>query len=73
MLTAAGLIQGTAWHNGETVYRVLPQIAPFMASRAALGVFILTGSLVGLFNLFMTLRHGRVMEVQQLRHAEEAA
>ena len=73
VLTAAGLIQGTAWHNGETVYRVLPQIAPFMASRAALGVFILTGSLVGLFNLFMTLRHGRVMEVQQLRHAEEAA
>lgn len=72
VLTAAGLVQGTAWHNGETVYRVLPQLSPFMASRAALGLFILTGSLVGLFNLLMTLSRGKVMEVQQLRQAEEA-
>ena len=73
VLTAAGLVQGSAWHNGETVYRVLPELVPFMASRAALGIFILTGSLVGLFNLFMTLRHGREVEVQQLQRAEEAA
>jgi cytochrome c oxidase cbb3-type subunit 1 len=73
VLTAAGLIQGSAWHNGETVLRVLPQLAPFYVSRAALGIFILTGALVGIFNIYMTLRHGRELEVQQLRRAEEAA
>jgi cytochrome c oxidase cbb3-type subunit 1 len=73
VLTAAGLIQGSAWHNGETVLRVLPQLAPFYVSRAALGIFILTGALVGVFNLFMTLRHGRELEAQQLRRVEEAA
>ena len=73
VLTAAGLIQGSAWNNGETVYRVLPELAPFMASRAALGIFILTGALVGIFNLFMTLRQGRELEVAELQRAEEAA
>jgi cytochrome c oxidase cbb3-type subunit I len=73
VLTAAGLIQGSAWHNGETVYRVLPELSPFMVCRAALGIFILTGAVVGLFNLVMTLRQGREVAVQQLRAAEEAA
>jgi cytochrome c oxidase cbb3-type subunit 1 len=26
VLTIAGLIQGNAWLNGETIYRVLPEI-----------------------------------------------
>ena len=42
---------GEAWNNGETVYRVLPELAPYMISRAALGIFILTAALVGLYNL----------------------
>lgn len=58
VLTIAGLIQGSAWNNGETVYRVLPQIFPYMLARAALGIFIVTGALVGLYNLIMTLRRG---------------
>ena len=73
VLTAAGLVQGTAWHNGETVYRVLPQLVPFMVSRAGLGIFILTGSLVGLFNLIMTLRQGEELEVRPLQQAEDIA
>jgi cytochrome c oxidase cbb3-type subunit I len=73
VLTTAGLIQGSAWHNGETVYRVLPQLAPFMVCRAALGIFILTGSLVGFFNLAMTLRQGRAPAAAELQRAEESA
>jgi cytochrome c oxidase cbb3-type subunit I len=73
VLTIAGLIQGSAWHNGETVYRVLPEIFPYLASRAALGISILTGSLVGLYNLLMTLYCGAELDVQQLQRAEEAA
>jgi cbb3-type cytochrome oxidase subunit 1 len=73
VLTMAGLTQGNAWHNGETVYRVLPEIAPYMVMRAALGIFILTGSLVGLYNLLMTVRRGRELAVEELQRAEEAA
>ncbi len=63
VLTAAGLIQGSAWYNGETVYRVLPQIAVYMGLRALLGLFIITAAFVGLYNLVMTLRRGEtVME-----------
>ena len=73
VLTAAGLIQGSAWNNGETVYRVLPELAPFMACRAALGIFILTAALVGWYNLVMTLRQGRELAAVELPTAEEAA
>jgi hypothetical protein len=33
VLTIAGLIQGNAWLNGETVYRVLPEIHACITSR----------------------------------------
>lgn len=70
VLTMAGLVQGTAWYNGETVVRVLPQLIPFMAMRAALGIFILSASIVGLFNVYMTLRGAK--EPEALRRLEEA-
>jgi cbb3-type cytochrome c oxidase subunit I len=55
VLTAAGLIQGNAWLNGEALYRVLPQIHVYMILRAALGVLIIGGAVIGLYNIFMTL------------------
>jgi cbb3-type cytochrome c oxidase subunit I len=58
VLTAAGLVQGSGWQNGETVYRVLPEIAPYMALRALSGVFIITGALLGFYNVIMTLSRG---------------
>ena len=71
VLTAAGLVQGTAWNNGETVYRVLPQLRPFMVSRAALGVFILAGSIVGMINLILTVTRGRKLVDEELKSAED--
>jgi cbb3-type cytochrome oxidase subunit 1 len=58
VLTIAGLIQGHAWNNGETVYRVLPQIAPYMVSRAALGLLIIASALIGFVNVVMTVWRG---------------
>jgi cytochrome c oxidase cbb3-type subunit I len=58
VLTIAGLIQGHAWHNGEMVYRVLPEIAVYMALRAAFGISVISAAVVGLYNLVMTIRHG---------------
>jgi len=58
VLTAAGLVQGSGWQNGETVYRVLPEIAPYMALRALAGLFIITGALLGFTNVILTLWRG---------------
>ena len=55
VLTTAGLIQGSAWLNGETVYKVLPQIAPYMVLRALLGVAIISAALIGFYNVIMTM------------------
>ena len=71
VLTAAGLIQGGAWNNGETVYRVLPQLAPYFVSRAALGIFILIAAFVGLYNAVMTLVGAGELAVNDLNRVEE--
>lgn len=55
ILTIAGLIQGHGWLNGETVYRLLPQIYLYMVVRALFGIFIVGGAGIGLFNIFMSL------------------
>jgi cytochrome c oxidase cbb3-type subunit I len=55
VLTIVGLIQGNAWLNGETVYRVLPEIHIYYVIRASLGVMIVTGALLGLYNIGRTL------------------
>ena len=55
ILTIAGLIQGNGWLNGETVYRVLPQIHIYNIIRASLGVMIFTSAVLGLYNIVRSL------------------
>ena len=55
VLTIAGLIQGNAWLNGETVYRVLPQFHPYYVLRLSIGFFIASSAYIGLYNIFRTL------------------
>ncbi len=55
VLTIVGLIQGNSWLNGETVYRMLPQVHIYYVIRASIGVFIFTASLIGVYNLLRTL------------------
>jgi cytochrome c oxidase cbb3-type subunit 1 len=62
VLTAAGLVQGSAWVNGATVYRVLPVISPYMGLRLAFGIPIVLGAFVGLYNVLMTLSQGERLE-----------
>jgi cytochrome c oxidase cbb3-type subunit 1/cytochrome c oxidase cbb3-type subunit I/II len=54
-LTIAGLVQGHAWLNGETVYRVIPQIHVYYVYRASLGLMIFTSAVLGLYNILRTL------------------
>jgi len=55
VLTIAGLIQGNGWLNGETIYRVLPQIHMYYILRASLGFIIFSGAVLGLYNIIRTL------------------
>ena len=55
VLTTAGLIQGNGWLNGEALYRILPQIHLYMVLRASLGILIIGGSIIGLYNILMSI------------------
>lgn len=55
VLTAAGLIQGNSWLNGETVYRVLPAIHSYMVIRLGIGVLLFGGALIGFYNILRSL------------------
>ncbi len=66
VLTCAGLVQGSAWNNGETIYRVLAELPIYMAMRAMFGMFIIAAAFVGLFNAIMTLWRGEPFEEEDL-------
>jgi cytochrome c oxidase cbb3-type subunit 1 len=55
VLTIVGLIQGNAWLNGETVYRVLPEVHIYYVIRAAIGFGIFSSALIGLYNIVRTV------------------
>lgn len=62
VLTSAGLIQGQSWLNGETVYRVIPTMKPYMVLRLFFGLPIIIASMIGLYNVIMTLTRGKPVE-----------
>jgi len=59
VLTAAGLIQGNSWLNGETVYRVLPAIHSYMVWRLGIGVLLFGGAVIGLYNVIRSIYGSR--------------
>ncbi len=56
VLTVSGLIQGNAWLNGETIYRILPQIHIYNIIRASLGLLIFLAAAAGCYNIIKSLR-----------------
>jgi cbb3-type cytochrome oxidase subunit 1 len=55
VLTMAGLVQGHGWLNGETIYRMLPQLHHYNIVRAGIGMFIVTGAIIGMYNITRTI------------------
>ena len=55
VLTVAGLIQGNAWLNGETIYRLLPEIHMYYVVRAGVGLMVFCAALIGLYNIVRTV------------------
>ncbi len=57
-LTMAGLIQGTGWLYGKTVYVILPELHIYWVWRLGFGVLIMSGAVVGFYNIARSL-YGR--------------
>ncbi|MDX2496888.1 MAG: cbb3-type cytochrome c oxidase subunit I [Desulfobacterales bacterium] len=55
VLTIVGLIQGNAWLNGETVYRILPEMHAYYITRASIGLMIFISAVLGLYNIVRSL------------------
>ena len=55
VLTIAGLIQGNAWLNGETVYRIIPEVHMYYVVRASLGVIVFSSSVIGFYNIIRSI------------------
>ena len=55
VLTIVGLIQGNAWLNGETVYRVLPEMHIYYIARASIGLTIFVSAILGLYNILRSI------------------
>ncbi len=62
VLTAVGLVQGSSWLHGETIYRVLAEMVPYFTIRILLGVFIVAGFIIGFYNVIMTLLKGKEIQ-----------
>lgn len=56
VLTAAGLIQGNSWLNGETVYRTLPMLHIYLIIRAGIGILFVGAAFIGLYNIYRSIR-----------------
>jgi len=54
-LTIAGLIQGHGWYHGEVVYRLLPEMHVYNVARVLSGALIVTGALVGIYNVIRSI------------------
>lgn len=59
VLTISGLIQGEAWLNGETIYRILQQIHIYNIIRASFGVLIFMSALAGFYNITRSIMFNR--------------
>jgi cytochrome c oxidase cbb3-type subunit 1/cytochrome c oxidase cbb3-type subunit I/II len=59
ILTISGLIQGNAWLNGETIYRILAEIHIYNIIRASFGVLIFSASVIGFYNFVRSLFFNR--------------
>jgi len=54
-LTFAGLIQGEGWLNGETVYRILPELNIYFMVRGISGVLLLIAACIFVVNVMGTI------------------
>jgi cbb3-type cytochrome c oxidase subunit I len=58
-LQIGGLIQGAAWLNGDTVYKTLPMIKPYLIIRAVSGALIVMSGVIQAWQIYKTVTVGK--------------
>lgn len=54
-LQIGGLVQGAMWLNGDTVYKVLPELKPYLVVRAISGALIVISGIIQAWNIYKTV------------------
>ncbi len=72
-LQIGGLIQGAAWLNGDSVYKVLPEIKPYLVARAISGALIVISGIMQAWNIYKTVTASEPMTAAAPAQAEAPA
>jgi cbb3-type cytochrome c oxidase subunit I len=72
-LQIGGLIQGAAWLNGDSVYKVLPSIKPYLVVRAISGALIVISGIMQAYNIYKTVTASGAMQAAAPAQAEAPA
>src|SRR5688500_4321607 len=72
-LQVAGLIQGAAWLSGDAVYKVLPQLKPYLVIRAISGALIVMAGILQAWNIYKTVTASEPMLAGAPAQAEAPA
>ncbi|HEX9989052.1 MAG TPA: cbb3-type cytochrome c oxidase subunit I [Chloroflexia bacterium] len=54
-LQVGGLVQGSAWLSGDSVYKVLPALKPYLVIRAISGALIVMSGILQAWNIYKTV------------------
>lgn len=54
-LQIGGLIQGAMWLNGDSVYKTLPELKPYLVVRAISGALIVISGILQAWNIYKTV------------------
>jgi cbb3-type cytochrome oxidase subunit 1 len=60
-LQVGGLVQGSMWLNGDPVYKVLPELKPYLVVRAISGAMIVISGIMQAWNIYKTVTASQPM------------
>ncbi len=71
-LQIGGLVQGAMWLNGDTVYKVLPELKPYLVIRAVSGAMIVIAGIMQAWQIYKTVTVGEPITVKSPATAAES-
>lgn len=72
-LQVGGLVQGAAWLNGDSVYKALPELKPYLIIRAISGALIVISGIMQAWNIYKTVTASETMTAAAPAQAEAPA
>jgi cytochrome c oxidase cbb3-type subunit I len=66
-------VQGSAWLNGDSVYKVLPMLKPYLVVRAIAGALIVMSGILQAWNIYKTVTASEPMMAAAPAPAEAPA